>query len=183
MYRRFLIVAEGRGDAAALRRALGDIEVIWTDGLGLTAAKLAYIAKAATVRDVVVCTDPDHAGEMIRARLNRHIPGLLHVYLPRQAARNRRGRGVGWEYASPAAVRAAFALLRPAQADALASASGLPVSAPDSVSLQAADLAELGLSGCPAARERRRTAGRNLGLGECNAKQFLRRANSLHITR
>lgn len=167
-----LIVAEGRGDAEAIRRALGDVEVLWTEGFGVTAAKLAYIAKAAAERGVVVCADPDHAGEMIRAKLDRHIPGLRHVYLPRREARDCRGRDIGWEYASPAAVRAAFGRLRPAPASALA---------PDS--LREADLLELGLTGCPAARERRRAAGQALGIGECNAKRFLARANRFRVTR
>ncbi|MDR1322452.1 MAG: RNAse M5, partial [Gracilibacteraceae bacterium] len=149
-----LIVAEGRGDAEAIRRALGDVEVLWTEGFGVTEAKLAYIARAAAERGVVVCTDPDHAGEMIRAKLDRHIPGLRHVYLPRRAARDRRGRDIGWEYASPAAVRAAFGQSRPAPAQ---------VPAPDG--LKAADLLELGLTGCAAAGGRPRATRPGVGVG------------------
>ncbi|MDR1604992.1 MAG: DUF4093 domain-containing protein [Gracilibacteraceae bacterium] len=175
---RELIVVEGRGDAEVVRRALGDVEVLWTDGFGLTADKLAYIAGAAAEGGVIVCTDPDHAGETIRAKLERRIPNLRHVYLPQREARGRRG-DIGWENASVAAVRAAFARSRTEAETEAEAESGAPLSP----GLNATDLLELGLTGVPAARLRRQTIGRALGLGECNAKQFLRRAARFHLTR
>ncbi|MDR1320791.1 MAG: DUF4093 domain-containing protein [Gracilibacteraceae bacterium] len=39
------------------------------------------------------------------------------------------------------------------------------------------------MTGCPAARVRRGTTGQALGIGECNAKRFLARANRFRVTR
>ncbi|MDR1962042.1 MAG: DUF4093 domain-containing protein [Gracilibacteraceae bacterium] len=170
---RELIVVEGRGDAEALRRALGDAEILWTEGFGLTAAKLAYIRRAAAERGVIICTDPDHAGEMIRAKLDRRVAGLRHVYLPQAAARNRRGDDIGWEYACPEAIRDAFRQIQltPEQTG----------ETPEP--LEMTDLTKWGLAGSEASRKLRYATGRLLGLGECNAKQFLLRINRFQITR
>jgi ribonuclease M5 len=168
-----LLVVEGKNDAQVLRRALGAVEVLWTEGFGLTAEKLAYIKKAAAQRGVIVCTDPDHAGESIRARLDRQVPGLKHVYLPRREALNAEGTDIGWENASLDAVRAAFALVRTTRGSAAA--------LPGAVTMQ--DLIDLGLAGAAGAAAKRRELGARLGIGECNAKQFLQRLRRFDLER
>lgn len=79
-----LIVVEGKNDAHAVRRALGNVDVLWTEGYGLTQEKLLYIAEMAKRRGVIVFTDPDSVGEQIRERIRRYVPEAKHVYLSKK---------------------------------------------------------------------------------------------------
>jgi ribonuclease M5 len=60
-----IIVVEGRSDERAVKQAV-DAEVIITQGFGLTGETLRRIATAQRRNGVIVFTDPDHAGELIR---------------------------------------------------------------------------------------------------------------------
>lgn len=168
-----LIVVEGKNDAHAVRRALGDVDVLWTEGYGLTEEKLAFIAETAKKRGVIILTDPDSVGERIRARIRRRVPEAQHVFLSQQVAR-RKG-DIGVENASVEEIRRAFVHVQKSQTRIPGS------SAQDSFTM--CDLVEAGLAGRFAALEKRRETGRLLGIGEPNAKQFLSRLNRFGIRR
>jgi len=165
---RELIVVEGKNDAQAVRRALGDVDVLWTEGFGLTREKLEYIAEMAKRQGVIVLTDPDTAGEQIRARIRERVPQAGHIFLSRAVAV---GDGdIGVEHAEPAEIREAFAhvqkeLERPAEIFTMD------------------DLISAGLTGAEGSSVLRRGLGRRLGLGDTNAKQFLKRLNRFGISR
>lgn len=69
-----LIVVEGKNDAHAVRQALGEVDIIWTEGYGLTKKKLDYIEEMAKRNGVIVFTDPDTVGEQIRNRIRTQVP-------------------------------------------------------------------------------------------------------------
>lgn len=104
-----LIVVEGKNDAHAVRRALGQVDIIWTEGFGLSSEKLKYISEMAKRKGVIVCTDPDFVGNQIREKIQKHVPEVSHVYLPRKSSYNKKGDDIGVENASPEAIREAFA--------------------------------------------------------------------------
>lgn len=168
-----LIVVEGKNDAQAVRRALGDVDVLWTEGYGLSQEKLAYIAETAKRRGVIILTDPDSVGERIRARIRKSVPEALHVFLSQQAAR--RQGDIGVENASVDEIRRSFAHVLKARVQ-VPRPSGQE-------SFTLSDLVEAGLVGRSAAQARRREVGRSLGIGEPNAKQFLQRLNRFGILR
>lgn len=65
-----VIVVEGKDDLAAVKRAC-QAEVIITNGLGITAEKIAEIKAAQERCGVIILTDPDYPG--------RRSAGLLIV--------------------------------------------------------------------------------------------------------
>ncbi len=166
---RELIIVEGKNDAHVVRRALGDVDIIWTEGYGLTEDKLRYIEEMAKHQGVIVFTDPDTVGEQIRQRIRRRVPESKHVYLSKQAAL--KNRDIGVENAELEEIRRVFAHI---QGETL-------LITDDAITLE--DLAQAGLVGQPQAAEKRSSLGRNLGIGDANAKQFLHRLNRFGISR
>lgn len=163
-----LIVVEGKNDAHAVRLALGEVDVIWTEGYGLTKKKLDYIAEMATRQGVIIFTDPDTVGEQIRKRIQAYVPEAKHTYLTRKAATKQGDIGV--ENATPQEIRRAFAHIQQEQRDS-------------SENFTIEDLFLVGLVGTRQASEYRLALGRKLGIGDTNAKQFLHRLNRFGISR
>ncbi|MDD2233304.1 MAG: ribonuclease M5 [Desulfitobacteriaceae bacterium] len=166
---RELIIVEGKNDAHIVRRALGMVDIIWTEGYGLTEEKFRYIEEIAKRQGVIVFTDPDTAGEQIRERIRRRVPGAKHVFLSKKAAL--KNGDIGVENAELDEIRHAFANIQRDKVQLISS---------DTISLQ--DLAEAGLVGQPLAAEKRIALGRYLGIGDANAKQFLHRLNRFGIS-
>lgn len=169
---RELIVVEGKNDAHAVRQALGPVDVIWTDGYGLREETLKLIAEAAIRQGVIIFTDPDSVGSRIRERIRQHVPQAKHVYLSQDAARKKGDIGV--ENAQPAEILRAFSHIREED-------QPLREFADDVFSIDI--LREAGLAGIPNSLARRKAVGRALGIGECNAKQFLKRLDRFGISK
>ena len=79
------IVVEGRDDTAAVSRAL-DADTIETHGFGIAESTWELLDKAYAERGLIIFTDPDHAGEEIRARLTERYPKAGHAFLSRDDA-------------------------------------------------------------------------------------------------
>ncbi|HWQ88657.1 MAG TPA: ribonuclease M5 [Desulfitobacteriaceae bacterium] len=167
---RELIVVEGKNDAHIVRRALGEVDIIWTEGYGLTAEKLSYIAEMAKHQGVIIFTDPDTVGEQIRQRIQRRVPEAKHVFLAKKAAL--KDGDIGVENATLEEIRRVFAHIQ---------GERIELGADEAVTLQ--DLAAAGLSGQMQAAEKRSVLGRYLGIGDANAKQFLHRLTRFGISR
>ncbi len=158
-----LIVVEGKDDISAVKKAV-DAEVICTGGYGFSRGLSEVLQAAANRTGVIIFTDPDSAGSMIRRRLHTLVSGCKHAYLPQ--AEGRKGNNIGIENATPEAIRYALKFARAHAVDAR-----------QGTALGIKDLWILGLTGTPGADERRRKAGNLLGIGDTNAKQFLNRVN------
>lgn len=175
-----LIVVEGKNDAHAVRRALGEVEIIWTEGYGLTKEKLNYIILMAKRRGVIVFTDPDSVGEQIRERIQRYAPEVKHVYLSKKDARSKNDDDIGVENASPEEIRRAFEHI---QSGTYPSEYSRDEQNESTEVFKPGDLFEAGLTGYPDSSERRLAMGRILGIGDTNAKKFLQRLNRFEISR
>ena len=94
------IVVEGKYDKNALRQ-LVDAPVFTTDGFGVMhdRAKLALLRSVAQKRGLIILTDPDGAGFVIRTYLKGALPkqGVYHAYVPDIAGKERRKRSPGKE--------------------------------------------------------------------------------------
>lgn len=165
-----LIVVEGKNDAHAVRQALGKVDIIWTEGYGLTKKKLDYIAEMAERQGVIVFTDPDTVGEQIRKRISTYVPQAKHTYLTRKVAT--KDGDIGVENAAPDEIRHAFANIHQDQ--------GSPR---ENETFTIEDLRLARLVGTERASEYRIAVGRKLGIGDTNAKQFLHRLNRFGISR
>ena len=113
-------------------------------------------------------TDPDSAGERIRRFLTKRFPEAKHAFIPKEDATA--NNDIGIEQASPEAIRTALAKVRTMDWEPTNNFTG-------------ADLLKAGISGSPAASEKRAKLGAVLGIGYANAKTFLQRLNHYGITR
>lgn len=177
------IVVEGRYDKAAVS-AVADTLILETAGFGVfkDAERLALLRRLAEKRGLIVLTDSDGAGFVIRGYLKGAIPKeqLKHAYIPDVAGKERRKRAPGREgklgvEGMPAQVLR-DALLR-------AGATVLDGTAPERPAgdLTPADLFALGLSGVPDAAARRAELLRRLDLPEhMSAKALLAALNALY---
>lgn len=177
------IVVEGRYDKAALAGVV-DTLILETAGFGVfkDGERLAFLRKLAEKRGLIVLTDSDGAGFVIRNYLKGAIPKdqLKHAYIPdvygkerRKKAPGREGK-LGVEGMPPEVLRQA--LLR-------AGATVLDGDAPDRPQgdLTPADLFALGLSGTPDAARRRGLLLKRLDLPEhMSAKALLAALNALY---
>ena len=177
------IVVEGRYDKSALAGVV-DALILDTAGFGVFRdhERLALLRKLAAKRGLIVLTDPDGAGFVIRNYLKGAIPKeqLKHAYVPDVYGKERRKRSpgkegkLGVEGMPPEALR--DAVLRAGatvlDGDAAPRTQG---------NLTPADLFSLGLSGTPDAAERRAALLRKLELPErMSAKALLAALNALY---
>ena len=162
-----IIVVEGRDDTAAVGRAV-QAETIETHGFGITEETWERIARAAEGPGIIILTDPDHAGEMIRRKITQRFPEAAQAYLPRRLALKKGDIGV--ENASPEAIQ-----------EALSAAHCTEAEVRKEFTMQ--DMTENGLTGGSGSRHRRALLGEALGIGYGNARTMLSRLNGYGITR
>ncbi len=162
------IVVEGRYDKDTLSQTV-DALILETNGFGVfkDGEKLALLRRLAQKRGLIVLTDPDGAGFVIRSYLKGALdPALVkHAYVPDRPGKERRKRSpgkegkLGVEGMDPQALLTA---LRRAGATFLEEAPGGPPTPP----LTKADLFALGLTGRPDSAKRRAALLRRLDLPE-----------------
>lgn len=161
------IVVEGRYDKNTLSQVV-DAVILETSGFGVfkDSEKLALLRRLAQKQGLIVLTDSDGAGFVIRNYLKGAIdPALVkHAYIPDRLGKERRKRAPGKEGKLGVEGMRPDVLL-----DALrrAGATFLDESAPNTRScLTKADLFTLGLTGRPDSGERRAALLKRLDLPE-----------------
>ena len=162
-----VLVVEGKMDVVAIDKAV-EADCIITEGFNLKPQALDSIAKAYQKRGIIIMTDPDSAGERIRRFLTKRFPEAKHAFIPKEDATAT--TDIGLEQAAPEAIRTALAKVRTMDWEPTNNFTG-------------ADLLRAGISGSPAASEKRAKLGAVLGIGYANAKTFLQRLNHYGITR
>ena len=162
------VAVEGRYDRAALENVV-DTVIVDTAGFGIFSdrEKLALLRRLAQARGLVVLTDSDGGGFLIRRFLKGALdPKLVtHAYIPDVPGKERRKKSpskeglLGVEGMEPAVLERA---LRRAGATVLDEAADRDRPAP----LTKADMYALGLSGRPDSAARRGAVKRALDLPE-----------------
>ena len=169
------LVVEGKYDKNTLAQ-LVDAPIFVTEGFGIfkDPEKLTLLRAAAEKRGLIVLTDSDGAGLVIRNHLKGAIDParVKHAYIPdvfgkekRKAAPGKEGK-LGVEGMTPAVLLQA---LRNAGATIIDGPVGAAIGRqPDaeSIEITKTDLYELGLTGRPDSKERRRALQKALGLPE-----------------
>ena len=164
------IVVEGRYDKNTLSQVV-DAVILETDGFGVfrDGEKLALLRRLAEKRGLIIFTDPDGAGFVIRNYLKGALPPgqVKHAYIPDRYGKERRKRApgregkLGVEGVSPQVILDALE-----RAGATFEDEPPADPAPPRAALTPADLYLLGLSGTPESAARRRALLRRLGLPE-----------------
>ncbi len=177
------IVVEGRYDKNTLSQVV-DALILETSGFGVfkDGEKLALLRQLARRRGLVVLTDSDGAGFVIRNFLKGAIPPeqVKHAYIPDVPGKERRKRAPGTEGKLGVEGMDPETLLEALRRAGATFLDG-DAPAPCRGCLTPADLFELGLSGGPDAAARRRELLRRLGFPEhMNAKALLAALNALY---
>ena len=164
-----IIVVEGKNDTHKIKQAV-EADTIETNGAGMTRERLAMIKHAQKKRGVIIFTDPDHAGNLIRKRIDQAVAGCKHAYLPKKdAVPDKENASVGIEHASKEAIQLALSNVHKVKGNAAST-------------ITRQDLIAYGLIGQSEARERRELLGAELHIGYANAKQLLQRLHMFNIS-
>lgn len=163
-----IIVVEGRDDTKKIRLAV-NADTIETNGSAINEETLSKIEHAQQTRGVIVFTDPDVPGEMIRKTISRRIPGVKHAFLNREEAKPKSKGSLGIEHASIETIRKAL--------------EGLYNERPEAEpTIDRSFLLSEGLMGRPNSKELRIKLGNELRIGYTNGKQLEKRLNMFGIT-
>lgn len=162
-----IIIVEGKDDVAKVKAAI-DAEVISTNGFGYKKKFISDLKKISERQGIIIFTDPDFVGEQIRKDLSKHIKNCKHAFLPQNKS-TKKG-DIGIENASEEDIRKAILKAKPKKGG-------------NKEIFTRKDLLEHKLLGSKDSKERRDKLGDILGIGYCNAKQFLSRLNSFNINR
>lgn len=174
------VVVEGRYDKNTLSQIL-DAPILETSGFGIMKDKqqLALLRKVAANRGLIVFTDSDGAGFVIRNYLKSAIPAeqLKHAYIPDIAGRERRKSAPGKEG------KLGVEGMRPEVIIAALRKAGATIEG-ESASRTAGnitkqDFMELGLSGGPNSKEKRQKLLRRLDMPEHTSSNALLQAINL----
>lgn len=179
-----VIVVEGRYDKNTLSQ-LVDTVILQTDGFGIfkNKKKRDLLRQAAEKRGLVILTDADGAGFVIRNYLKGVIPPqyVKQAYIPEVAGKERRKSApgkeglLGVEGMTPEILEQA---LRRAGVTVLDEQNEQ-----HHQNLTKADMMELGLSGCADSAERRKRLLRQLGLPEKMSANAMLEALDMLYTR
>ena len=157
-----VVVVEGKADTARLRECFGsEIRTIETGGSALDEETLKQIKKAQETFGVIVFTDPDASGQLIRRQISQFIPKVQHAHLLQKDAQSKKEKeSLGVEHASLEHIRHAL--------------ENVLTYAPrqDGFKITMADLMQLGLSAGPKAQQKRFKVASHFKLGHVNAKQL-----------
>ena len=175
------IVVEGRYDKNTLSQIL-DATILETSGFGIFKNKeqMALLRKVAQVRGLIVFTDADGAGFVIRNHIKSAIPAkyLKHAYIPDIAGKERRKREAGKEGKLGVEGMTKDVILESLRrAGATIEGEDMPVQ--QSITKQ--DMMELGLSGGTGSSEKRAALLKKLDLPEhMSANALLQALNLLY---
>ena len=163
-----IIVVEGKDDVSAVKKAI-DAQILVTNGYSLDAKERNLIKKAAEKKNVIVLTDSDYAGGVIRKRVEKLVGSqkCKHAFIPRE--QSTKNGDIGVENAGVNAI-----------IEALTKARCVRSTRKDIFTVK--DMLEYGLQGQNNSSEKRDRLGKILGIGYCNSKQFLSRLNNFDIT-
>ena len=177
---REVIVVEGRYDQNTLRQVV-DADVICTDGFSIfrDSERQALLRRLAEKRGLIVLTDSDGAGEVIRGFLSGIVPPdrVRHAFIPDIPGKERRKSSPSKEGKLGVEGMPPEVLLRALKA---AGATLDDAPAPRGAGITPAELYALGLTGGAESAEKRRRLQRALELPErMSTKQLLTALNIL----
>lgn len=162
------IVVEGKDDKSAVLKGI-EADVIVTNGFGLNETILKKIEFAYKEKGIIIFTDPDYAGNMIRSKLKEQFPLAKEVFLVKKKALKKGNIGV--ENAKVQDIIEAFKKVK---------IQSVYQNKTESVYTKSI-LYKHGLLGDSKSAERRGFLGDYLGIGYANGSSFLKKLNRYEI--
>ncbi len=163
-------IVEGRHDVERLKRFDDTITVFEVNGSAIDGIDKAFLKRLEETHEIVIFTDPDHAGERIRRVLSNHIKGALHAYINADDAISQNGQKIGIEHASDSVID-----------EAIGSIHTISLGCHSDVTVS--DLYDAGLMGKPNSRKKRQRLADVMSLGHVNGKTLMSRLKLFGITK
>lgn len=163
-----VIVVEGTSDVNRLQNII-DCDFVITNGSALCIDTLNYLKELKKTREIIVFTDPDTPGNIIRSKIDNYLGGVKHCYVKKEYAI--KGKKVGvCECEEEEIIRA------------LKKTINYKVENKTQNTITSNDLLNLKLTGSNDSQIRRDYISLKLPLGKVNAKTFLKRINQLNVS-
>ena len=156
-----IIVVEGKSDVSFLSSFI-EAEFVITNGSEISKDTIEYLKSASKDKNVYVLTDPDSPGERIRKILDENIDGLNHCFVNKENS-IKNGK-VGVAESTKEEIKKALDNAVKTNQNQLGT-------------ITMSDLLKLGLCGVEDSEAKRNKISKELNLGHCNAKTFLKRLN------
>lgn len=161
-----VIVVEGEHDRRNVLASV-DADVEITGGFAVTEELVQRLIALQQKRGLIILTDPDYTGEVIRRILHKRIPGSEHAYVSRAEADHL--GDIGIENAKPDAIRQALSSVRRDVAH-------------EKENFTMQDLYHLHLTGHPNSSELRLRVTSYLRIGYGNGKKLCKQLNTFQIS-
>ena len=168
--RPFVIVVEGKNDVAHLSSIFPNTLIVSVNGSAIREDDVRYLEALKDTHDVILCLDPDHAGERIRRILSKRLENVFHVFLDRDISISKNKKKVGVEHVNHAQIKKAFQAIRK-QEVIHQSDIDMPF------------LFENRLIGHKNSKRNRLIISKKLTLGHVNGKTLLKRLRAFHINK
>lgn len=159
-----IIVVEGKNDANKLKSALGEVDIIITNGSEINNNTLNDIYKASLITEVVLCLDPDGPGELIRRKIIEKVPNVSQVFAKKDKAISKNKKKVGIEHMSREEIVKLFSDIKRVKKGPVIS------------------YIELYNEGFMTSKEKRIKLCEKLNISYCNGKQLIKRLNMFGIS-
>ncbi len=91
-----ILVVEGKSDYNLIRKLNKEVEIFITGGLGLDKDKIKELKEISQNHNkkIVVLTDPDVPGQIIRNKINNNIEDVYHIYVNKKLASGKKNIGI-----------------------------------------------------------------------------------------
>ena len=157
-----VIIVEGTHDVQHLKKLFPTIEIISVNGSEIDEQALIYLKKLDITHDMILCLDPDHAGERIRKKLSQSLKHVYHVFFNPEQARSNNQKKIGVEHMSLEDIKKAFEHIhfetKTHQSD-----------------ITSDFLYDMALIGHPQSKQKRQKLSQKLHLGQVNGKTLIKR--------
>lgn len=160
-----LIIVEGISDVSFLSSFI-QAEFIYTNGYTIPKDEIEFAKRVNLTKKIIVLTDSDEAGNLIRDRINKLLDNTINVLLDISKCNKKDKHGVA-ETSKEEVIKKLekHQTFTPIKYGAI----------------NASDLYNLGLIG-PGSKKKRNALSKKLSLGICDCKKLLRRINFLQIS-
>lgn len=88
-----VVVVEGSSDASFLS-SIVNAHIFVTNGVDLSKEKIEFLKEVSKVNEIIILTDLDMAGEMIRRRLRNEIDTAIAVFIQTKSRKHYKKNGV-----------------------------------------------------------------------------------------
>ncbi len=163
------IVVEGIHDKQKIEGIYNDASIIMTNGSEISNETLRLIKKASSINGVILFLDPDGPGDLIRKKIEQHVPNVKHAFLKKEKAISPNGKKIGIEHATDADIKEALENIYTKNCNEIGS-------------ILMSDLVDLCLVGKRNSNKLRNEVASNFNIGITNGKTFLRRINEFNIS-